>query len=330
MKLLHLSHHEGCLADIERVGLELGVDVESARFDDGYNISKERADRAWHRWRGRMEACDVVMVSDTAPLSRIVLQHLDEFPGHLVIWICNRFDYADAATNDCEFPDPAYYELFKEATGHPRVHLIAYTAFEHVWARMHGIDTGDRVIRPLGLRGPAPSAGIIRSSFDKGRSFFVPPYHNDTVFMDLPTRCRQLGITTYSGRYGGPEDLRGFRGVIHIPYAWSNFALFEHLQGRLPILIPAPKFLLSLSRQGGFWWPQLHLLKEYIGISEWYSSDHEFIVTFRSWRDLRRSVRRLDVDAVLSRMEERAAVHQREVLEGWREVFSLTPGRGSE
>ena len=48
--------------------------------------------------------------------------------------------------------------------------------------------------------------------------------------MNLFEFCTTLGIKSYCGRYNGPDDLRDFKGVIHIPYAWSNFALFENME----------------------------------------------------------------------------------------------------
>ena len=48
--------------------------------------------------------------------------------------------------------------------------------------------------------------------------------------MDLKSKVESLGIKVFNGRYNGPKDLAEFFGVIHIPYAWSNLALFEAIQ----------------------------------------------------------------------------------------------------
>ncbi|HTW05917.1 MAG TPA: hypothetical protein VME46_00295, partial [Acidimicrobiales bacterium] len=82
-----MSHHDGCIAEIAYVCRALGIEERAARFDDGFNIGPERAELAWQRWKDQMCDADVVMVSDTAPLARIALAHMDSLPGHLIIWI---------------------------------------------------------------------------------------------------------------------------------------------------------------------------------------------------------------------------------------------------
>ncbi|MHB1568675.1 MAG: hypothetical protein ACYC0H_05675, partial [Solirubrobacteraceae bacterium] len=302
LRVLHLSHHDGCIADFEYVSSELGFDVRSYKFDDGYNIGPERADSAWERWRDRFCQADVVLVSDTAPLARIVMQHLDEYEGHLVVWVCNRFDYADEATNDCGFPDADYYALFRRASLHPRVHIAPYTPFEYHYARRFGVELGEQVIKPIGRRLARSTAQLVPPGVDKAATVFVPPYHNDSVMMDLAAHVSSLGAPAYCGRYGGPEDLVGFRAVVHIPYAWSTFAFFETLQNAIPMFVPSRVFLLRLARRRDFWWQQARMLPRLQRVSEWYAPAHDFFVYFHSWRDLRRKLRRVDLDEVRHRM----------------------------
>jgi len=49
---------------------------------------------------------DVIVTSGTAPLHESFLQNGWTKP--LIIWICNRFDYCDYASLDCNFPDQEY------------------------------------------------------------------------------------------------------------------------------------------------------------------------------------------------------------------------------
>ncbi|HTW07675.1 MAG TPA: hypothetical protein VME46_09200, partial [Acidimicrobiales bacterium] len=232
------------------------------------------------------------------------------------------FDYFDAASNDCGFPDPEYYELFKRAVHHPRAHVIAYTAFEHVWSRSKGVGTGSAVIKPIGLRLASDVPSLVPSSVDRATTVFVPPYHNDNRLLDLAGRCNDLGIKAFTGRYGGHQDLVGFKAVVHIPYAWSNLALFEHLQDQLPVMVPSRRFLFELKTTGDFWWQQGHLLRQYVKLSEWYCSENDFLVYFGSWADLRRKLDRLDLDLLRRRMKDRAQSHATAVLGAWHEVFA--------
>ena len=321
LRVLHLSHHDGCIADFEYVSSELGLDVRSYKFDDGYNIGPERADRSWERWRDRFCQSDVVLVSDTAPLARIVMQHLDEYAGHLVVWVCNRFDYADEATNDCGFPDPDYYALFRRASSHPRVHIAPYTPFEYHYARRFGVELGERVIKPIGRRLARSTPQLVPPVIDKSATLFIPPYNNDSVMMDLAAHVSSLGAPAYCGRYGGPEDLAGFRAVVHIPYAWSTFALFENLQNAIPMFVPHQRFLLRIARRRGFFWPEAPMLPSLQRVSEWYAPGHDFFVYFRSWRDLRRKLRAVDLDDVRRRMRQFAAQHAYATLASWRGLF---------
>ncbi len=323
MKVFHLSHHHGCIADFEYVADRLGLTVTSATFDDGYNIGPDRADRAWERWKDRLLASDVVLISDTAPLSRIVLQHLDEFPGRLLIWVCNRFDYHDAATNDCGFPDEGYYELFRAAVGHPRVEVAAFTPFELHYARSRGVDLGRRVIKPVGRQLPRPLTPLIPSTVAKEEAVFVPPYHNDTVLLDLADICRQGGAPAYSGRYGGPDDLRGFRAIVHIPYSWSTFAFFETLQNAIPVIVPSPRLLLELAGEASFWWPDRGYLDRLLAVSEWYSPEHAFLVRFDDWPHLWWQLAHADLARARSEMAAFAKVHEEATISAWAELIGV-------
>lgn len=128
IKVLHLTFHRGCECEINAIGKELNWDLTTwfipslePFFFDGYakgnalyNIGHKRAEKIWNLHKDYFELFDVILTSDTAPLSRIFLQNGWKKP--LIIWICNRIDYSDNASLDCEFPDDEYYNLLKKAT----------------------------------------------------------------------------------------------------------------------------------------------------------------------------------------------------------------------
>lgn len=159
LNILHMSFHKGCINEFNAVGKALGLQVTSwfiqsdlPRFDGSstggaiYNIGHERAEKVWNLHKDYFEQFDAVITSDTAPLSRIFLQNGWKKP--LIIWVCNRFDYYDAASLDCHFPDQEYYDLFKQAATMPNVKIISYTPYEHIYAAQKGIDIGTLTIKP--------------------------------------------------------------------------------------------------------------------------------------------------------------------------------------
>ena len=319
MRILHLSHHHGCLADFAEVGRRLGLDVESVTFDDGYNIGPERATRAWQRWKDRLNGADVVLVSDTAPLARIVLQHLDDFSGYLVVWVCNRFDYVDEQTNDCAFPDAGYYELFRKVRDDERVEIASYTPFEIVHARERGVDLGSEVIRPLGLRPPMPLDSPVPASVRPEACVLVPPYLNDRMF-DLPRRCENFGVRAYCGNYAGAGDAARFRAVVHVPYAWSTFAFFEHLQNGMAVFVPSLAFFRELAATPGFFWPNMH--DDCLDLAEWFAPEHDFLVRYDSWDDLGRRLQTTDLDAVRRATRSAALRHADATIRAWERLFA--------
>jgi hypothetical protein len=315
----HLSMHDGCVADFEYVAGALDLEVRSFRYDDGYNVGPERSRRSWERWRDRLMSADVVLVSDTTPLARIVLERLDEYAGHVVIWVCNRFDYADQQTDDCGFPDPGYYDLIRRCLDHDRVHVASYTQFEIEYARGKGVELGKRLIKPVGRRRPSAEAP---PPLGRRETVHIPPYHNDSVFTDLAARCAQLGVPAWRGRYDTPEQLSEFRAVVHIPYAWSTLAFFERLQLAVPTFIPSPSLLLEMWRQPNFFWPDSQRLDELLTCSEWYAPEHDgLLVHFDSFEDLGEKLRELDLEPVRERLRAFAERHAIRTLAAWSELF---------
>ncbi len=286
-----------------------------------YNIGHERAKRIWALHHDFFNSFDVILTSDTAPLSRIFLQNGWKKP--LIIWICNRFDYYDGASLDCNFPDAEYYQLFANACKQPNVSMIGYTAYEHRYAKLKGINTGTRLIKPTGLCTNPRLDSAIPSKIVKSETFFLPPYHNETNFMNASNYYTQLGIKNYCGKYNGPKDLEEFKAIIHLPYAWSNFALFENLHLGIPYLIPSVKFMRTLIRQNNYF------MTSDIGafrLSEWYAAENApFFIYFDSWQDLALKANTTNFAQQKETLKQLGHKHAQEMLERWKELFdSLT------
>jgi hypothetical protein len=335
LKILHLSFHRGCINEIEAIGKELSLDIthwflldKPPGFLDGktsgaaiYNVGHERAADIWKKHQEFFDSFDVILTSDTAPLARIFLQNGWKKP--LLIWICNRFDYYDAASLDCDFPDKEYYQLFRKATKMPNVVMIGYTAFEHHYASCKGVDTGGYTITPCGAFIQEKRESGLPEGLNKAETFFLPPYHNEMIFMNLSKRCDLLGVPAYCGRYNGPMDLVGFKGIIHLPNAWSNFHFFENMELGIPYFIPSKSFLKVLKAMGNYFQSPAARWEDCLSnYAEWYSPAHESIITyFDSWEDLKIKIESADFEALSEASKAHARENKQIMLGRWREVF---------
>ncbi|MDX8430972.1 MAG: hypothetical protein SNF33_04115 [Candidatus Algichlamydia australiensis] len=331
-KVLHITFHKGCAKEFEFVADELDLDLTTlfvhklgpkefdgvAKGSALYNVGHDRAKRVWDLHKEMFESYDLIVTSDTAPLSRIFLQNGWKKP--LIIWVCNRFDYVAKCALDCSFPDKEYYHLIASTKKRPNVKVFSYTPYEHRYAKVvRGVDAWSDTIKPTG--GGSPYCGDrspIPATVDRSETFFIPPYHNDTHFMNLSAKLTSLGIPNYRGRYSGPEDLASFKGIVHIPYAWSNLALFENLRNGLIYFIPSKKFLLRLSKMSNFFWSP-PFRREFVEDSEWYNPEYkDLFVFFDSWKDLKKRVETTDYLAMQERIMQFSKQHQKEMLEKWR------------
>src|SRR5438477_2333100 len=146
LHVLHLSFHKGCINEINYIAQKLNFTVTSLFVPaialqewDGismgnvlYNVGHDRAARIWNKHKDYFNQFDGIITSDTAPLARIFLQNNYEKP--IIIWICNRFDYTDTGSLDCDFPDQEFYQLFQEANVNKNVFIVPYNAFESFYA----------------------------------------------------------------------------------------------------------------------------------------------------------------------------------------------------
>lgn len=333
LKVLHVSFHKGCIREFKFIAQELNLnltslfvhDLPSAAFDGEksgaylYNIGHKRAQKIWNKHKDYFNQFDVILTSDTAPLSRIFLQNNWRKP--LIIWVCNRFDYTDTAHNDCRFPDPEYYQLIKNATNKPNVFFASYNAFEYFYAQRKGINWGNLVIPPSGKFKNKTTKSLIPTNITKEKTFFVPPYLNDAS-VNVVGKCKQLGIPCYRGRYNGPADLERFKGIIHIPYAWSNLALFENTQLGLSYFVPSQKFMLQLLRSGKAWWPDKGYMYQHSHLSEWYNqANKDLLIYFDSWQDLQHKINTLNFDKLKENIKIAAQKHQTDVINKWQHIF---------
>lgn len=335
-KVLHLTLHRGCAKEFEGIAKALSLDLttwfiqeKAPDFFEGYqsgnaiyNIGHARAERIWQLHKDYFNQFDVILTSDTVPLSRIFLQN--DWQKPLIIWMCNRFDYHDGASLDCDFPDAEYYHLFQQALHKENVTVIAYTKFEHYYAQTKGIDTGSLTITPCALNVETTPLSSIPGFIKKEETFFLPPYHNESSFMDLSAHLNLLGIKNYCGRYNGGGDLTDFKGIIHLPYSWSNLAFFENIAHGIPYFVPSRSFFKLLASLGHYFHPNINFMldDQVYALSEWYSPEHSDIITyFDSWGDLIEKIRTTDFPALRKKIKTFAKQHQTDTVDAWKTVF---------
>jgi len=337
VKVLHISFHRGCIKDIQEVGQELGISITSwyilenhdsqMTFDgidagnDVYNITHERAERIWQLNKSYFEQFDGIITSDTAPLSRIFLQNGWQKP--LIIWVCNRFDYAHYPQLGSPFPDQEYYELFAQARYKKNVRIIGYTLYEYFHLCTKGIKLSKCMIKPIGI---LPNKNkIIESSIPqeivKNETLFIFPRANEEQLQYLMQECQEQDIKVYSGRYNGPDDLIDFKGVLFFPYAWSNLALFENMQRGVVHFVPSARFVFQLlALQKAI--PFVTLNQKMMRLVEWYRPEYKrLFVYFDSWQDLRNKMQQLDYQEMKSRIIAFGTSHRTKMLEQWHMVF---------
>lgn len=338
LKILHLGFHSGLENELYSIAKELDLDLIFKRFHDGvskgssiYSVGHDKAKRAWEVYKDYYMKFDIIITSDTAPISRVFLQNKwPEIPNKkLIIWVCNRFDYFDHASRDCLFPDQEYYDLIRSANTRKNVHIMGYTRFENHYAKfIKQVNFGNNVIKPIGILSDKvwhyksnPNREI------KGEKikdiFFVPPYHNDTNMINLSKILTNLKIPNFNGRYNGPLELADFKGVIHIPYAWSNLALFEGLQLGIIYFIPSKKLIQEFSKNNNFFWsPPFN--RNLLYLSEWYCDElKDIFVYFDTWEDLCKKIKTTNYEKQKIIIKEFGKKHKAETLNKWNKLLKI-------
>jgi hypothetical protein len=176
------------------------------------------------------------------------------------------------------------------------------------------------VLKPCGFIDE--DVNFISTIPNKENTFFITKYHNDNIFMDLKAKCDELEIPNHRGQYNGPLDLKNIKGIIHIPYAWSNLALFENWHLGNVYFIPSRKFLLKLKSQGSFYWTppfDSELLKS----SEWYAPENKkLFIYFDSFKELKKLTNKQKlINKKKKLIKKIIPVYSKEMLNKWKKAI---------
>lgn len=333
-KILHISHHYGCFRDQDYVLHTLGLEVTNYKFTENlYQITKEVSDSFWYQNKEILNSFDYILTSDTAGLSRIFLEHIDELKPKLVIWICNRFD---VVMND----EPVFYELFKQHINHPNVRVVPYTFFEKMWCLMKGIDISfTEVITPIGKELPNPNSDgwynlpnsqwyneTYGASNPHDAELLVTGYRNDHFFMPLGNTLRNLGVSVYDGTFPHISAVKRYKGMCTLPDAFSKFLTFETIQHNIPVILPSKAFLHHLCHQPdylfnvtGYGGAEL-MTEDLIALCEWYKPEFNSCrFYFNAFEEIPEIVKSINKDTV-----DYSAIglqHENEMLTKWLKVY---------
>jgi hypothetical protein len=315
---LHITFHAGCEADLVAVANELGWTLHTIMLlrqpdacNEWYSMTDNVVSMLWTRFQSAIEAADVVIVSDTAPLARLFVNHPVK---NLIVWVCNRLNYGCSV--------PAYAGEVKWLTAQPWVKYVAYTPFEVDFAQRAGFDVKwHGTIRPVGRK-------TVASPTNHQTEVFVGAYHNDAIAMDLRSMIsasvQDAGLSiAEQSRYTGSAELQTFAAVVHVPYAASNLALFEALANNIPYLIPSETLMQAMIDR------RVNLpLKDSLFVPdskassiEWYRFADCFI-PFDRFEDIGTLLQSNTLAACKERMAKRYTCHKEQTLAQWRALIN--------
>lgn len=332
-KVLHLSHHYGCLKDHQYVcdRLQLQLESEFSAWPNGvlpkgsYKMTDNLSRQIWDQNEEYFNSFDFVTTSDTAPLSRIFLQNIDKFRGKLNIWVCNRFDYQMAG-------DSSFYRLFDGATRHSRVNVIPYTEFERVYMNRYNIHTDQEVIRPIGKTIPKllSEYDLVPAQEDVTQDkldVLVSRYHNDNIFQNSKNICKSLGLKAEHGPYHGAEGLKKLIEQFHCfffnPDAYSKFTTFEMMQLGMPTIIPSESYLLRNSRKSNYFF-STGVSEETVHLCEWYNEYcKQYVLYIDGVEEIPAAVDKIKSNAhtICKTMKATAQTHTEKTLAQWRNIY---------
>lgn len=339
MKVLNISHHYGCIKDHQYVCEQLGIEFTSQLSiwnqlipRDTYHISKEYANEVWNNNSDYFNSFDYIITADTAPLSRIFLQNIEQFNSKLIIWICNRFDYNMEGDSD-------YYSLFREATKCDKVKIIPYTEFERIWAKQYDIDITEEVIRPIGItsksklngeeeNNPIGFGGDYDTITESGDILFSR-YHNDNLFQDSKKLFDSYSLKSTVCKYRGREELKKlsqmYNAFFILPEQYSKLVAFELMHLQIPVILPSEDFLLYLYRLPNYWFGS-GLNKTTIQVCEWYNEYYDkFAVYIEDFSEIPEAYQTIleHKNEIRDIMKECSKSHQEKTLTQWRKVYNV-------
>lgn len=344
MKVLHISHHLGCMRDHAYIYHTLGFQYEFWKFYSSlFKITKDIANTIWNERKDYFNSFDYILTSDTAPISRIFMENINELKPKVVVWICNRFDYNMES-------DHSFYEIFNRVSiNHKdKFKIIAYSDFESIYCGYKAINDVSEIITPIGINPieldikidsldalnknytDDPNAKLkYNMNSELYNKVFIPIYGNDNHFFNLNNILSSNSIECFNGGYSHPSDLKQCKLMVTFPDAYSKLITFETIQNEIVVFLPSEDFLIQLhptcnnSRQYWFNNPFGKLNSETIQLCEWYRYKN-CRVYFNSIEDLIFKIKTISVEEIEYK-KRWCRIYGEEIkntnLKKWRKIF---------
>ena len=338
-KVLHLSHHYGCLKDHQYVCKNLGIELTNmfSIWDkvipkNCYRITKQIACQIWNTHKDYFNSYEYILVSDTSPLSRIFLENISEFKGTLIVWVCNRFNYD-------MYDDVSYNNLFAESIQFDNVIVIPYTEFERVWARNFGVNIIEETINPIGVSIDEPLSEYdtqdmigFDGSYDvskKEGDVLVSRYHNDVLFQDSCEIFKSYNLVSERCKYKGFSGLKdlskNFHSYFILPEQYSKLVAFELMNIQLPVILPSENFLLHLSQLPNYWFGS-GVNNSTIKLCEWYNEYYDkFAIYIDDFSDIPYAFETIvsHKKEICDIMKRCGDTHKKKTLNQWRKIYNV-------
>lgn len=323
MRILHISSHGrfGYFQEhTEFICEQLGHTCETQQIADKA-LTADKANEWWKNYSAYYDSFDAVFVSHIANPSRIFLQN--DWKKPLYIWLEFRFDYFHPPEEVSAADRDAYYKLIQQAQFKSNVKIFAASESDKAYAQRR---LGEFPIDVVPFLVYATNDTKIKIPCGKD-TFFVVSKHNETVFMDLKKRLDELGIPAYKHEWSlGQPDLRGVKGIIHIPYHHTPRSLYENLALENVYFLPSVSFWRALHECENFFWDVPDAPYEEIKLAEWYSDEYkDLFVYFSSFEHLKEiSNDRFLPDLIAAKkryIREFNQQHNSETIEKWRRIF---------
>ena len=264
--------------------------------------------------------------------------------ARLLLWVCNRFDYGAVG-------DDAWYATIRGLASRPAVTLVSSTPFEWKYAQLLRATPlpSPAVLRPIGLLAPteprSESPAAIPHASRRSIVFVLPKINEARLDLAASLAARGVGVWTPGiwpdgmQQWGGPRGVADFLAAVHVPYAPTTFALYEHAQHGLLTFVPSARLMLSLYETRGLFFQATSsdtvttghgapaLDAALLATTEWYAPDNApCFVYFDSLDDLVARLANTDFGARKREMRAWAAEHTNTTLARWRMIDAALLG----
>jgi len=280
MKVFHYSMHNGCELDIKNFFADnYGFIVESFvpknKPHEDYVMTSQKADKLWETYEQQFLNADIIVFSDTTPMSWCVLKNLYKLKSSqiIILWITNRFDYAIENNNE-------YYSLIDSAKNNKNVFFLYANKFEQYYLnnKVKICNNREYLFLPYGKRNKSDYKEYLKNHNNVP---FVMSYQNETLFYPLIDELNLHNIPFYQKTsrtsddvYGGPFEIQTCSAVIHIPYSWGTIAFSEYIAIGKPFILPSLSWLEQKYKTHKLWFQTNNNTKLIENYSLWYDKQH--------------------------------------------------------